>query len=244
MTDSAPVGYYEWLDFNSPMTSETADRLVARLAATGPGSILDVGCGWAELLLRLLASCPEATGFGIDHDQRLTERAETNAADRGLSSRVSFDSTLGDEPEPADLVLNVGAEHVFGTLADALVELHRLVRPGGRLLLGTQVWERPPTPEIVAAIGELPTLPGLVEQAASAGFRPLDLVVSSARDWDHFEFGYLADWEQFVMAPTTQDEADQARLAADSHRQGYLRRRGVLGFAFLTLGRPSPPTRA
>jgi len=108
VTDEAPVGYYEWLNFNNPMTEETAGRLIAELATTEPSSVLDVGCGWAELLLRLLAACPDATGHGIDHDDPLIERAQRNAIDRGLASRVTFSSTLGAEPA-ADLVINLGA---------------------------------------------------------------------------------------------------------------------------------------
>ncbi len=30
----------------------------------------------------------------------------------------------------------------------------------------------------------------------------------------------------------------RARTAADEHRDSYLRRRGILGFAFVTLGKP------
>ncbi len=240
MSDSAPVGYYQSLDFNNPMTGDTADRLVDELAACEPNDITDVGCGWAELLLRLLSACPDATGHGIDHDDALIERARANAADRGLSPRVTFSESLADE-EPADLVLNVGAEHVFGTLDQAMVELHTLVRPGGRLLLGTQFWEQPPTAAMLEAIGELPRLDELIDAATSVGWRPLNLKVASRDDWDHFEFGFLADWEQFIMAPPSPAGADRARQAADAHRSDYLRRRGTLGFAFLTLGRPADP---
>lgn len=240
MTDGTPVGYYEWLDFNNPMTEETADRLVAELATAGPADVLDVGCGWAELLLRLLAACPGAMGHGIDHDDPLIDRARRNAADRGLAGRVTFSSTLGAH-EPADLVLNLGAEHVFGSLDDALAGLWPLVRPGGRLLLGTQFWEEQPTRELVEVIGHVPSLPELIDGAAAAGWRPLGLQVATLQDWDHFEFRFLGDWEQFAMAPTSAAQAASARLAADEHRAAYLRRRGVLGFAFLTLGRPLEP---
>lgn len=241
MTETTPVGYYDWLNFNNPMTDETADSLVAELATTEPSHVLDIGCGWAELLLRLLAACPEATGRGIDNDEFLIERGRRNAADRHLTSRITFGATVGAE-QPTDLVLNIGAEHVFGTLDRALVELWGLVRPGGRLLLGTQFWEQPPTPAVIEAIGHVPTLQELVDASVAVGWRPLGLKIATPQDWDHFEFRFLADWEQFVMAPTTEDEAVSAREAADMHRADFLRRRGVLGFAFLTLGRPQQPS--
>ncbi|MEL6983481.1 MAG: SAM-dependent methyltransferase, partial [Actinomycetota bacterium] len=167
----------------------------------------------------------------------LLARAAGNAETRGLADRLTLSAALGPVA-PADLVLNVGAEHVFGDLGQALAKLWPLVGPGGRLLFGTQFWERSPTPALVEAIGELPDLSGLIDAAAAAGWRPLGLRVATAQDWDHFEFGFLADWEQFVMAPPTLADAERARQAADDHRAEYLERRGVLGFAFLTLGRP------
>ncbi len=239
--ETTPVGYYESLDFNNPMTSETADLIVAELAKLGPQHVLDIGCGWAELLLRLLDVCPVATGHGIDHDEALIERARGNARDREIDSRVTFTANV-DAEQATDLVLNVGAEHVFGDLDRALVELRRFVKPGGHLLLGTQFWEQPPTPELIEAIGQVPTLPALIDSAVAVGWRPRNLRVAALRDWDHFEFGFLADWEQFVMAPTSGDEAARAAQAADEHRAEYLKRRGILGFAFLTLGRPQVPT--
>ena len=152
---------------------------------------------------------------------------------------MTFGSNV-EAAEPSDLVLNVGAEHVFGTLDDALAELETLVRPGGRLLLGTPIWERAPTTALDEAYGPLPSLDQLLERATSTGWRPLGLRVASPQDWDRFEFGYLADWEQVVMSPASAADADQARQAADRHRRGYLERRGVFGFAFATLGRPGP----
>ena len=237
MPRSEPVGYYESLDFNSPMTNATADALVAELADANPQRVLDVGCGWAEFLLRLLAACPEAVGHGVDHDDILVARATANAAVRGLADRVTFGAQVGPA-NPHDLVVCSGAEHVFGDHADALAALWEHTAPGGRLLFGTGFWERTPTDALLSDFGALPTLSALVDDVVAAGWRPLGLTTASARDWDHFEFNFLADWEQFVMSPPSPEGADAARRSADAHRDAYMDRRGVLGFAYLTLGRP------
>ncbi len=230
------AGYYDWLNFNSPISDYTADRLVRLQVANSPSTILDVGCGWGELLLRLLTACPEAKGHGIDHDEALIKRAESNAEQRGLTDRVRFSPDAG-AAAPADLVVNVGAEHVFGTADDALLALWDLVHPGGHLLFGYQFWERPPSAEVKAFIGDLPDLPQLLAKITDVGWRPLDFVVSSVQEWDEFESGYMRDWEEMVLA--NGDTAVEARRRADEQRAGYLQRRGVLGFALLTLGRPA-----
>ena len=48
------------------MSEDRAARLVDRLARTSPATVLDIGCGWGELMLRILAAVPGATGVGFD----------------------------------------------------------------------------------------------------------------------------------------------------------------------------------
>lgn len=244
MTSTPPPGYYDWLDFNAPMSSELADAIAARLAAPAPETVIDVGCGWAELLLRVVAAAPAAHGRGIDADGALLDRARQNATRRGLDTRVSFATELpGPKVDTAAVVVCVGADHIFGTQEDALRSLFRLVQRGGRLLFGTGFWEAPPSEADAAAVGLLPhqlsSLADLVDLAMTAGFRVLDLRTATRREWEEFEFGYLADWEEWLVQHGDDEGANEARERADTHRTEYLRHwRDYLGFAYLTLGRP------
>lgn len=235
-------GYYDHLQFNSPLSGARADGLATALARRSPATVLDLGCGWAELLLRVLAAAPDARGVGIDSDERLISRGRRSAAERGLAERAELRAHDAAEPvAAADAVLCIGSDHVFGTQDDALAALWRLVRPGGVLLFGTGYWQRPPTAQEAAGLGatpdELPDLATLVDMTTSAGFRVLDLQTANEDEWNAFESGYLADFEEALM---TDPSADDLRTRADEHRQGWLRGyRGVLGFAYLTLGVPS-----
>jgi hypothetical protein len=56
------------LSFGSPLSEERAARITAELAARKPATVLDLGCGWGGLLLRILAATPGAHGTGIDKD--------------------------------------------------------------------------------------------------------------------------------------------------------------------------------
>lgn len=243
MTAAPPPGRYEWLDFNAPMSSELADALASALARHAPASVLDIGCGWGELLLRVLAAAPAARGIGVDHDSQLLERGRANAVQRGLETRVEFLDALPADRDTADVVICIGADHIYGTQADALDALAARVEPGGRLLFGTGYWERPPRVEEAAGLGATPddfgSLADLADLAISLGFRLLDLRTATRREWEEFELGFLADWEEWLLRFPDDAGAADVRAQADQHRTGYLRGyRDVLGFAYLTLGRP------
>ncbi len=86
----------------------------------------------------------------------------------------------------------------------------------------------------------MPDLAGLVEIAIDQGFRALAIQSANHDEWEEFESGYLADWEQWLLSYGDRPEAEQVRAKADTHRTEWLRGYGgVLGFGYLTLGRPS-----
>lgn len=166
------------LTFHGPLSEERAARLVARLAGREPATVLDIGCGWGELMLRLLEAAPGAKGVGIDLNGDDLARGRRNAAGRGLLERVRFleESATGTPHGPADVVLCVGsgqallgpdgnAEHggpaaggeavtpgALSATTEALRALRSLVTPGGRVLFGEGFWQRTPTPEELAAM--------------------------------------------------------------------------------------------
>ena len=63
------------LTFHGPLSEARAVRLTGELAAGGPATVLDVGCGWGELMLRILAAAPDASGTGVDIDGDCTDLA-------------------------------------------------------------------------------------------------------------------------------------------------------------------------
>jgi SAM-dependent methyltransferase len=238
------------LTFHGPLSEARAARLTQRLVATRPETILDIGCGWGELMLRILGALPGATGLGLDTDEADLIRGRDNAQARGLSGRVTFasESGVGTTRGPADLVLCLGASHAVTDIkppehvAAALHALRRLVTPGGRALFGEGFWERPPTEAELAAMwpdmsaGDLPDLAGLVDLAVDAGFRPAWIEVASLAEWDDFESGYQADEEEWLATHGDHPRAAGLRQRLDEHRSYWLRGyRGILGLAYLTL---------
>lgn len=233
-------GFYEHLTFNAPLSNARADALARRLAAAGPSSTVDVGCGWGELLLRVAEHAPGVQALGVDTEERHLERGRARARELGVDARVTFENRPGEEVrDAADLVICIGSSHAFGdTPAEALAALKPLVRTGGRLVLGEGTWEvrGPVEPERVwDDVVSLPSVAGLVDLAVEAGFRPLWVETANEDELFAFESGYLADLEEWLL----QHDDDAVRARADEHRSRWLHGyRNAFGFAYLTLGVP------
>lgn len=244
MADAPEPGYYDRLDFNAPLSDARADSIARALAARGPSTVLDVGCGWGELLLRTVVATDSATGLGVDTNGRTLDRGRANATARGLAGRVTFEEGDGAaRRDGADVVICIGADHAFGSQSDALAALHGLARPGGIALFGSGFWQRPPSEHEAESLGmqvdSLTDLAGLIEIAIAHGFRPLNIQSANNDEWEQFESGYLSDWEEWLFANSDHPDADGLRAKADTHRTEWLRGYGrVFGFAYLTLGRP------
>lgn len=244
MADPDGPGRYRHLTFNAPLSHARADAIATRLAAAGPADVLDVGCGWGELLLRIVERSPVARGLGVDVDAELLERARDAARRRGVADRVRFEDLPADRvDQPADLVVCVGASHAFGGTAAALAALGRLVRPGGRLLFGDGLWDPRAVTDrsrVWDDMRELPDLAGLVDLAVAAGFRPLVTETSTVDELDAFESGFLADDEEWLLTHPDHPDAGQVGARADEHRDRWLHGyRAGFSFAYLTLGRPT-----
>jgi SAM-dependent methyltransferase len=246
VTDPSGVDSRTRLTFHGPLSVERADRLAAELAAGAPETVADYGCGWGELLLRVLAVTPGARGVGVDINGPEIARARVNAVQRGLADRAVFiEGSATDHADQADVVINCGAYHAFGSIPEALTALRALVNPGGRVLFGAEIWERTPTEQELAAMWPGTTvdtclyLPDVVDAAAAAGFRPLRIQTATRDEWDEFESGLAAGDEEWLLANPGHPEASHVRKRLDAHLSIWLRgHREVMGFAYLTLGAP------
>jgi cyclopropane fatty-acyl-phospholipid synthase-like methyltransferase len=250
MTDTELPARLTRLTFHGPLSEARAARIVARLTGNRPRTVLDIGCGWGELMLRVLAAAPDATGLGLDNNESDLARGRANARARGLADRVTFvrESGAGTSRRPADLVLCLGASHALteveppGHTAAALAELRRLVNPGGRVLLGEGFWHRTPTEAELAGMwpgttaGEFGDLASLADLAVSTGFRPAWIETATLEEWEDFESGYQFDEEEWLAAHPGHPKAAEISERVDQHRSLWLRGYyGLLGQAYLTL---------
>ena len=244
MASSAINGpsHFASLDFIAPLSSSRAQRLASRLADNEPAVVIDIGCGWGELLMQVVERTVSGSGVGVDIDELALQRGRALATAKGLDERVRFVAGLEDAAvAAADVVICCGASHVFGTTEQALAAVYALTEPGGRALFADGFWDGATAPgsEATDVMDDLGELGDLVDQAIAVGFRPLWIETASRDELDDFESGYLADYENWLVANSEHEEAETVRDRADTHRNRWLRGyRRCFGFAYLTLGRP------
>ena len=222
------------------------------VADAGPAEVVDVGCGWGELLLQVLAAAPGAHGTGIDANARSLDHGSALAEQRRLGGRVTWVSAdARTAPMPsADAVVAVGASEIWGApveqaqplnYAGALAALRAMLPRGGRAVYGEAIWSAPPTPEATAPLAgrsdEYVTLAEVVELAVAAGFAPVAVGEASLQEWDVFESGYAARYATWLADhPADHEDAPEVRERAARQRRAYLSGyRGVLGMAYLSL---------
>ncbi|MCT4353859.1 class I SAM-dependent methyltransferase [Streptomyces sp. Je 1-79] len=250
MTDSDLPPRLGSLTFHGPLSRDRATRMIERVADASPATVLDIGCGWGELLLRVLEAVPGSTGVGIDINAEDLARGRGLAKARGLAERVTFveESALGTTRGPVDAILCLGSSQALcdpeqpHDPAAALRELRRLVRPGGRVVLGEGFWERTPTDQELAGMwpgaktGDHLRLGALVDLAIEAGFRPAWIESASREEWEEFESGYRHETEVWLAAHPDHPLAAETRDRVDRQRSSWLNGyRDVLGIAYLTL---------
>lgn len=248
MTTLPPA--HEFLTFMTPLSQERADRLIRFLAAGQDGVVVDFGCGWAELLLQVVAAAPSATGVGFDLDETAVAHGRRLAQDRGLDHRVTLDvADAKDRVVSAGAAIAIGASQIWGPPVEdnqpvayraALTALRRALPRGGRLVYAEGVWSTPPTPEAIAPLAGRPdeflSLRELLRIAVQCGFQPQIVAEATQDEWDEFEGGFSARFTRWLLDHPDDPAADGIRARAEAQRDAYLDGyRGVLGMAYLGL---------
>jgi SAM-dependent methyltransferase len=249
MVDLEPA--FRYLTFMTPLSQARADRLIGFLSSgLSDGVVVDVGCGWAELLLQVLDAAPAARGIGIDLDEPAVAHGRDLAAARGLGARVELRATdANDFDLSADALICIGASQIWGAPVEAnepidyenaLRQLRTALPRSGRLLYGEGIWSAPPTAAAAAPLSgrldEFVTLGRLVDVAVDAGFQPVFVAEATTDEWDEFETGYCGRYSHWLADHPDDPAADEMKAKVARQRDGYFNGyRGVLGMAYLGL---------
>jgi SAM-dependent methyltransferase len=227
----------------NPLPEAATFALVDALDVASSARILDVGCGRAELLIRLVARTG-AHGVGVDPWPHAVATARAAAAERVDPSRLelreqTFDAaSFGDAS--IDVALCVGATHAMGGLSGTLRTFARLLVPGGTAIVGEGHWLREPDAAYLAFLDakrdDFLDHAGNLALARDAGFDVVRALVSSKEDFDAYEIPYAENVERWCADHPDDPDADAFRTRIRAWRAAYLRwGRDTLGFALYML---------
>lgn len=221
--------------FNAPMSEDRAQYLIKKLELSPQQTVVDFGCGTGTFL-QLLATQVQITGVGIDKNDDLIQTAQSNWNESNHDSVLKFISADANayvkDMSPVDAIICIGAEYIFGDYENLLEVAKPLLKPNGKLLVGTIYWKQPPSAEYLSLLNdENPhhDLHTTVEMAYQRGYLPIDVGRSNNDEWDQFE--------SRSKRIRYQDQA--ARDATWQWQSGYLKW-GIdtMGFCFLLFEKP------
>lgn len=141
--DHSGVEYYEPL----------AHILVARAGLRAGDRVLDLGCGTGNVLFPAARAVgPDGTVVGIDMSRRMIAHAEAGVSARGLHNvtlAVMDGETPAYPPASFDAVLSNVSVTLFPGAPAALHRYRDLLRPGGRLVFTTPVFDADGFPSVL-----------------------------------------------------------------------------------------------
>ncbi len=226
-------------------------RLVREALAAAPGEhILDVGCGPGFYAAELLDEVgPEGSVTGVDSSPEMLPVAAQRCDGRGTATFLEGEATnLPVADASADAALSVQVLEYVPDVGRALGEIHRALKPGGRVVLWDVDWA---TLSLHASDAELnervlrawdehlahPALPRvLAPQMRAAGFEAVEAeghaFLTTDLDPESYGGSVVPFIEKYVVE---QDVLDADLAAAWGEDQRALAQRGEAYFAVIQL---------
>ena len=105
--------------------------------------VLDIGCGaGVDTILAGMMAGPDGSAVGVDIVPEMIARAESNLKLTGIdnvSFRMAAGKNLPFPDDTFDVVISNGVINLIPDKEGALVEIKRVLKPGGRLMVADQI---------------------------------------------------------------------------------------------------------
>jgi arsenite methyltransferase len=143
------LGYRaEWLDglAEGPIESFAGTGNPFSLGVLAPGErVVDVGCGAGiDSLIAARMVGPDGGVIGVDMTESMLEKAKAAAKDLdNVKFRIGFGEELPIPDGWADVVISNGVVNLMPDKHEALTEMARVLKPGGRIQIGDILVDRP-----------------------------------------------------------------------------------------------------
>mgnify|MGYP000031666563 CR=1 FL=1 len=137
---SGPIGRYlitPWLDRANQVAN---DAVFQKLPLQPDSQVAEIGFGGGDLLFRISDALVTGTVTGIDPSPAVVARAKARASrvtgKLQISLRVGTVDHLPLSDNELDLAVSVNTIYFWRSLPQCLIELSRVIKPGGHLVLG------------------------------------------------------------------------------------------------------------
>jgi cyclopropane fatty-acyl-phospholipid synthase-like methyltransferase len=238
---------HEGLAFMNPLSEEDVEEMVEALELEAGAHVLDLGCGKAEVLIRIVERYPDVRATGLDLSSFVLAEARRQAEQRVPEAKVTLleQDVREYAPDPGafDLVVSTGGVSFRGGVGGTLAVLSGFVASGGKLLFGEGYWREEPSKEYLVALGaareELKDYEGTIVAAQDSGLELKRAVTASLEDWDAYEDAWARNGERYASAHQGDEGVEEleAWIAAGRERYRELGGRDVLGFALFLFER-------
>lgn len=112
----------------------TTSATIARLSLAPTGRVLDVGCGTGALLEKIARQFPQVTVVGVDPVPQMLAIARGRVPP-GAELREGWAEKLPFDDNGFDAVVSCNMFHYVRQPVSALMEMNRVLRPGGELVI-------------------------------------------------------------------------------------------------------------
>ncbi|MEP6657482.1 MAG: class I SAM-dependent methyltransferase [Betaproteobacteria bacterium] len=233
-------------DYCNPISTTKIERLLDLLPLDASSRVVDLGCGRAELSLRIIEKFG-ATVIAVDYSSLMLDAARERAEWTGALGKLHLENAdirdFEADPETFHLTVMLGAGGIAGGMPGICNKLKGWTKPGGYLLIGEAYWRRKPHPDYLALLGgrDVRYLDhrGNVQSGIDAGLVPMHAATSSVDEWDEYEWKYSRSIESYAGEQPGDPDVQAMLERIRRWRDGYLRwGRDTLGFACYLFHRP------
>lgn len=221
------------LRYCSPISDEMVDE-IADLMRLKPGlKVVDLGCAKAEVLIRMADRC-QVQAYGVDTSPQFLQEAQEAIATRVPAADITLEKTsvvdYQAEGESFDAVMCINSSELYNTYDKALMEIAKLAKPGGMVLMGDYYWRSEPQAEMTDGFNVSKDYYSAVEVGLQEGLQSIYAEVCTQIDIDRYIWSQCYSIEMYCA-----ENPDDTDVPAMLHRARMIRNLYV-EFGHKTLG--------
>jgi SAM-dependent methyltransferase len=233
-------------DYCNPLSAAKFERLLDLLPLDQGSRVLDLGCGRAELALRIIERFG-STVIAIDNSSFMLDAARERAEWTGALGRLHLDDTdirdFRADPETFHFTVMLDSGGIAGGMAGICQKLRGWTRSGGNVLIGVSYWKRKPPGELTALLGgrekEILDHAGNVQAGIDCGLIPMHAATATIDEWDEYEWKFFRAVERYAREQPDDPDVPSMLDRSRRWRDAYLRwGRESMGFAAYLFYRP------